>query len=303
VVAVSTVWRSKIALSGSKLIEEIVKLPTKSIELEFRIPALMFEELKPFVDSGDISVVSVHNFFPVPDVLMPSEGSGDAFLLSSDDEQERERAVKYSKRTLETASEVGAAHVVFHLGLVNVGYTKHSLVKSLIDEAVSGSDNGKLLSRVKELRVSNRDQYLENCIRSLDEIIETADKLSVNICLENRLYPIEIPNLEELGMIFERFEGAPLKYWHDVGHAVIQERLGFDSSLDLIRGNAHRMAGVHLHDVRGFRDHLAPGEGEVDFEALKSQLPDDLIYVAEVHQQASVSEMVKAFELLFSLGY
>jgi len=303
VVAVSTVWRSRKVLNGTGLVDEIAQLPTRLIELEFRIPTIMFEELKPFVDNGDISVVSIHNYFPVPDILMPSEGSGDAFLLSSDDEEERSLAVKYSKKTLETASEIGAGHVVFHLGLISIGYTKHSLVKSLIDEALSGSENGSLLSRVKKLRASSRDRYFENCLRSLDEIVETADRLSVTICLENRFYPVEIPNLEELGMIFERYEGAPIRYWHDVGHAVVQERLGFDKSLDLIRGNAHRMAGVHLHDVKGFRDHLAPGKGEVDFSVLKSLLPENIIHVMEVRETASVSEMVSAFDLLYSLGY
>jgi sugar phosphate isomerase/epimerase len=303
VVAVSTVWRSRKVLNGAALIDEIIQLPTRQIELEFRIPAVMFEEMKPVVDKGEISVVSIHNYFPVPDILMPSEGSGDAFLLSSDDEEERALAVKYSKKTLEIASQIGAGYVVFHLGLVSTGYTKHSLQRSLIDEALSGAKNSSMLSRVKKLRAANRDRYFENCLRSIDEIIETAARLSVTMCLENRFYAVEIPNLEELGMIFEKYEGAPIKYWHDVGHGIIQERMGFDRGFDIINANAHRMAGVHLHDVKGFRDHLAPGMGEVDFRSLKTLLPENIIHVVEVRETTSVSEMVNAFELLYSLGY
>lgn len=301
--AISTVWRSRKSVSGKDLIDEMRKLPINGLELEFRIPPLMYEEMIPCLHEGRISIVSLHNYFPVPDILLPSEGSGDAFLLSSDDEDERELAVKYSKKTLRIAKELGVANVIFHLGLIPIEYTKRSIMEALVEEARKGSQNSKLLNKVIDMRESAKGRYLSNCLNSLEELFEEAERLSVTICLENRFYPTEMPNLEEMTMIFERYKGAPVKYWHDVGHAVVQDRLGFDTNDDLIRENVSRMAGVHLHDVFGFKDHLAPGSGEVDFKHIKSVLPEGIFQVIEVHEQATATELVRSIEYLQSLGY
>jgi sugar phosphate isomerase/epimerase len=300
--AISTAWRSRKSRSGLALIEDLRKIPANALELEFRIPPAMFDQMRPLLDHGEFTVVSLHNYFPVPDLLMPSEGSGDAFLLSSEDEEERKLAVKYSAKTLETAAELGAACVVFHLGLIPLEYTKRSIMKSLIEEAL-GSNSWKMRDTVKLMREANRQKHLTNSIRSLEELIPHAEKSGVAICLENRFYPTEIPNLEEMHFIFEKFQGAPILYWHDVGHAVVQERLGFDRAEDLLRENASRIAGIHLHDVRGFEDHLAPGLGEVDFAHLLSVLPDSMIHVVEVHEQVTAEELGRAVRFLTSLGF
>lgn len=300
--ALSTAWRSRKALSGVALIQEIRKTPASALELEFRIPALMFDELRPLLDHGEFKIVSVHNYFPVPDLLMPSEGSGDAFLLSSSDEDERKLAVKYSLKTLETAAVLGARCVVFHLGVIPTASTKRSLMSSLIDEA-RGHGPGNCAAQVKELRKAKRDVHLAQSLRSLEELVPHAERLRVSICLENRYYPTEIPDLDEMHTIFEKFQGAPVRYWHDVGHAVIQERLGFDRQDDLLHENATRIAGIHLHDVRGFEDHLAPGVGEVDFSRLLSLLPGGILHVLEVHDKVTPEEVRQAFRLLEGLGF
>ncbi len=302
-IAVSTAWRSTRVLTGQALFDEITRLPTKAVELEFRIPPVMFEELLPFLERGELSVVSIHNFFPVPDVLMPSEGSGDAFLLSSEDDEERALAVKYSKQTLNIARELRARNVVFHLGLIPLEYTKHSIMRSLIEEVKADGGSRKILGRVRRMREERGKKYFENCLRSLEELVPEAERTGVNICLENRYYPTEIPDNRELMSIFERFGDGPVCYWHDVGHAMIQERIGFDAAEDLLRENAERMAGVHLHDVAGFRDHLAPGSGEVDFARLKSFLPGHAVRVIEVHASTSLSELAGAFDYLDRMGY
>lgn len=300
--AISTAWRSRKSPSGKALIEEIGKLPTRAIELEFRIPLLMLAELCPLLAQGHYRVVSVHNYFPVPDLLLPSEGSGDAFLLSSDDEEERALAVKYSKRTLETAAELGAQCVVFHLGTIPLETTKRSLMRSLIEE-VRSPNTRRTRDMVKGMREAHRKRYLANCMRSLGELIAHARTCGVTLCLENRYYPNEMPDLEEMDLLFEAFDGAPLAYWHDVGHAVVGERLGFDRADDLLKRNATRMAGIHLHDVRDFEDHLAPGLGEVDFQELFSKLPGGIIQVIEVHESTTAEELRRSFRFLSDIGF
>ncbi|MEJ2038089.1 MAG: hypothetical protein P8X55_04050, partial [Desulfosarcinaceae bacterium] len=121
--------------------------------------------------------------------------------------------------------------------------------------------------------------------------------------LQTSGYPTEIPDSRELRIIFERFAEAPIRYWHDVGHAMIQERLGFDRAEELVRENAEKLAGTHLHDVTGYRDHLAPGNGDVDFVRLRSLLPEHAVKVIEVHTSTSLAELAGAFDVLDRLGY
>jgi sugar phosphate isomerase/epimerase len=45
------------------------------------------------------------------------------------------------------------------------------------------------------------------------------------------------------------------------------------------------MIGVHLHDVRGLDDHLAPRQGELDYNAIKPFIKPSIIPVLEVHHK------------------
>jgi sugar phosphate isomerase/epimerase len=58
------------------------------------------------------------------------------------------------------------------------------------------------------------------------------------------------------------------------------------------------MAGIHLHDVRGLDDHLAPGQGEVDFEEIKPFLRPSTIKILEVHSRVPREEVLKGIRLL-----
>ncbi len=55
---------------------------------------------------------------------------------------------------------------------------------------------------------------------------------------------------------------------------------------------ASRIIGVHLHDVSGINDHLAPGLGEVDYRMVASYLPKEAYRVLEV-QSFNTTEQVK----------
>ena len=49
-------------------------------------------------------------------------------------------------------------------------------------------------------------------------------------------------------------------YWHDVGHAEVQHRLGLVDRWRVVRRSpATASSAPHLHDVDGLRDHRAPG--------------------------------------------
>ncbi|MCK4647922.1 hypothetical protein KAT51_00220, partial [bacterium] len=116
-IGLSTAWRSGQIKEGRKLLSQFEEIGIKVLELDYRISKETFKEILPSLKKT-FSVISIHNFFPVPDIL--SEGSGDAFLLSSPDEGERGKAIKYTKKTIEIAQELEAKAVVLHLGKVEM---------------------------------------------------------------------------------------------------------------------------------------------------------------------------------------
>ncbi|MCP2597461.1 hypothetical protein NLC93_06300, partial [Candidatus Aminicenantes bacterium AC-335-G13] len=114
--SLSTSWFKLDEYTAEKLVNEIIGLDIKKIELQYKIKADFWRKLQPLLKKEGIEVSSIHNFFPVPEIL--DKGSGDAFLLTSLDENEFNLAIKYSSRTIEIASEIGASAVIFHCGNV-----------------------------------------------------------------------------------------------------------------------------------------------------------------------------------------
>ncbi len=102
-------------------------------------------------------------------------------------------------------------------------------------------------------------------------------KKGVFLGIENRFHFHEIPDFEEIGLILKTFQGAYIRYWHDVGHARVQENLGIIGHNDLLEAYSEKIIGIHLHDVRGLKDHLAPGQGEIDYEEIKPFLKPPLL--------------------------
>ena len=102
--------------------------------------------------------------------------------------------------------------------------------------------------------------------------------------LENRYHYHELPGIDDFALFFREFEGAPLGYWHDCGHAHAGEVLGLYTALDLLDRYGFRLVGCHLHDARGLDDHLPPGRGEIDFASLISYLKPETLQVIELKQ-------------------
>ena len=89
-------------------------------------------------------------------------------------------------------------------------------------------------------------------------------------------------------------------YWHDVGHAQINERLGIAPHLEFLQRYKSRMIGVHLHGMHETRDHLAPFDGDLDLNPLLPFFPKDMIRVIE-SRYASVEQIKAAVDILNSL--
>ena len=87
-------------------------------------------------------------------------------------------------------------------------------------------------------------------------------------------------------------------YWHDVGHAQVNENLSLIPPGSLLKNYGDRLIGIHLHDTAGLEDHLAPGTGEIDFTLLKSYLKSDTLTVLELKPQTPEFEVIQGIRFI-----
>lgn len=299
--SISTSWTSSQATTVAELINPILELGVRAIELEYRVTEGMFKELLPALRRKEPAASSVHNFFPVPPILRKEEGSGDAFLLSSPERDERERAIQYTIRTLEFAYEAEARVVVLHLGFTDMD-DEYQQLKKEYQKNHSLDLKGRVRSLVTERRQISQ-KYLDAALFSLDKLWRCAEQLSLKLGIENRNTLREVPDAEEMDSIFQRFEGAPIGYWHDTGHAAAQELfygVGHEAQLSRF---ADRLIGVHLHDAEAGNDHMAPGMGDIDFKMVRKYVSLSAIRVVEVHSGIKMDDLRNGIQFLKGLGF
>lgn len=302
---ISTAWKSNEVTTGDELLKELSEAGISQIELDFRITFPIFQQLLPAIKQGRLKVLSVHNYFPLPDIIPLDKANADAFPLSSLDNDERQQGLHYTIKTIQVAHELGAGGVVVHLGRVGTVFQK-KYYRQLYDSGELWREKGQIfLEEQKKLREINKQRHLDKLFDSLEKILKEAEKLQTPIGIENRLYINEIPNSDEIGLLLRKFSGSPLYYWHDTGHAAIQENLGLYEQRDLLTRFSSHLLGVHFHDIRGREDHLAPGRGVIDFSSLLPFIKDGcrpLIKVVEVHPKVSKEELLASLDYLVSLG-
>ena len=299
---ISTVWKSGEFKNGQKLMESITRLGFREIELEYRISQDTFEGIKQFLKkTNDVKIVSVHNFFPIPEIH--ETGGADIFHFSAENAEERSLAVKYAIKTIQIAADLGARAVVLHLGRVHMDTLSLELF-SLLDAGMSGTD--EYISKRNEIRMlrdRKKGKTLDMMLLSMEEIQKAAEKYDVSIGIENRYFFEECPNFEEMDVIFEEFGGGRIGYWHDAGHAQVQENLGFVRVKDLLSAYGKFLVGFHLHDVKGHSDHHVPGIGEVDFKLLKKYIKKDTVKILEIHPRETEKDLMAGVDFLKNMSF
>jgi len=303
VLGISSVYYSKQIDDGARLLDELAALEFDGIELEYRVRPETLRQMgkRP---GRDIPVLSVHAFFPNP-VGAGEEGSGaNAYLFSSPDRQERDTAVRFGVATLEAADRVGARAVVLHLGRVPVAQELLAEYRRLA--SAEGPPTPALLEAVAAVLAARqrlREPHLDAVLRSVERLNREALRRGLLLGIENRFHPHEIPLHDEAGLILREFDGGAVRYWHDVGHALNHQRLGIGTQDAWLAAYGSRLAGTHLHDIRGGQDHLAPGTGEADFAAILRHLSADAIKILEIRPNVPREELLAARDLLRSLGF
>jgi sugar phosphate isomerase/epimerase len=300
--AISTAWRSEILDSGKEIVEDILDLGVKALEMEYRVSLSDLKEMEPYLRDGRMTVTSVHNIFPLPRHIPKSMANGEFVSLSSTHDRERKSAVAYTLKTMEWAKKLGAGAVVLHMGRASMDGVMGFLIEAY-NRGMTGTREGKaFIAEHKEVRGRLGKPLLEAALKSLQTLAGEAQQQGILLGIENRYNIQDFPGLEEFKVIFREFRNSPIRYWHDMGHATTQENLGLVAKGELLENFGGLLLGTHLHGCRGYHDHYAPGSGEEDYSLLKKFLKPETLRVVEAHSRTTREELLRGLEFLKEEG-
>jgi sugar phosphate isomerase/epimerase len=291
--AISTSWMKEPEKGMKYWLTELKELGVHAVELSYRVDHQQLADFESLQKKMGFQVSSIHNFCPTPDDEPSPRHPSNYYRLSSQDEHERTQAVKWTKIAVDTAARVGASVVVIHAGVIDV---EDERVPKLFDMFAAGESSTPEFKqereRILKARADQAKPYVQALEKSLETVVKYAKTQHVTIGLETRYYPLEMPNFDEIGYFLNRFPDG-MGYWHDVGHAEINDRLGIKPHLDFLKAYQARLIGMHIHGIQGRRDHMAPFDGDMDLNKVKPFLNPKIIKVIESKPGASF-ELIKA---------
>lgn len=281
---------------------DIKETGADGIELGYKISLESLQRIKPLLQELKIPVSSVHNFCPLPDDGPSPRHPSNYYRLSALDDNERQRAVAWTKKAVDTAAELQAAVVVIHAGTVETGDDLcERMLKFCKQQQGNLQEFRQVRDRFLQLRRENQPVFFKAVRQSLSEILPYARQNGIKIGLETRYYPTEIPNFDEAGELLSLFHAQGLYYWHDVGHAEVNDRLGITPHLDFLNVYRDQTIGFHLHGVESVTDHLAPFTGDFDLTKVFPFFRPGHIKVIESHGQATREQISRAVARLKGL--
>jgi sugar phosphate isomerase/epimerase len=287
---ISTCWWENRALNGQDIIHEILDLGLNGVELEYRIPNTLFRQMMPLLNKT-VQVLSIHNYFPRLEEFGDAKPSGDMFLLSSIDKDERSRAIQYTIKTMEHASDLEVMPVILHLGHVDMS-NPFDQFNDLYSKGTLNSEAGHFfVQEQRKARAGRIQNHLDAVLFSLDRLNNEAVKKGVLLCIENRYHFHEIPDFKEIGTILNAFKGGNVRYWHDMGHAAVQEKMGLAIQKEFLKTYSKDMVGVHIHDVTELDDHLPPGKGDMNYQEFTPMIKSAAIHILEIDSKTNREDL------------
>lgn len=299
--SLSTMWaqQDRFVADMHEFVRETLALGYDAIEISHLTPADAFERLLAYAQAP---ISSIHA--PAPLSRDASNRANSSLNLAALDDAERRVAIDYTKASIDHTKAAGGRFVVLHLGAVGSPMFDDELqLRRLWD---SGKKDGERVEALRAAIVARRaaeaEPWLAKARETLGELVHHAEGAGVALGIENRLHYHEIPQPAECAMLLEGIAPELAGYWHDVGHAEVQWRLGLVDKRLWLDTNGARCTGTHLHDVTGLADHRAPGNGDVDWDYIRDGLPPTALRVFEINQGQPAEAVANAIPFLSDRG-
>lgn len=261
-------------------------------------------KIEQILSSGHLPVTSVHQ--PAPWVVDANGRGNPHFNLASVDPDERRGALAYAKVSIALAARVGASRLIVHLGQVTdvpEMFPEELQMRRMYDSGRAGEAR---FAELREAAIAKRKGAAEPNVaagrQSLVELVHEAERHHITIGLENRYHFHEIPQPLEYEELLDGLTLEQAGYWHDVGHAEVLHRLGFNDRNEWLDRLSSRCVGAHLHDVLGIGDHRSPGDGDVDWGYVVAGLRHLPGYTLEINQHQSDDQVRQAIGRLERIG-
>ncbi len=279
------------------MLREIRDLGFEYAELSHGIRLSLLEGILQAVDAGEMKISSLHNFCPLP--VGVSYAAPNLYQFSAERPREREQAERYTRKTIELAARVKAPVVVLHLGSVEMSNYTDKLL-DLLERGVQDTPKyQKLCAELEQKREAKKEPFLDRVKEVLKRVLPAAEAAGIRLGAENREALEELPFESDFQFLFRELTSPSLGYWHDTGHAQIKEHMGFISHRMQLESLQNSLYGLHLHDVRfPGRDHCPPGDGTVDFAALKPFIKPEHIKVFELSPSLKPEDVRRGVEYL-----
>ena len=270
-----------------------------AIEVAHSTAAVPFERLMSY---AGVPISSIHA--PAPLVRDGANRANSSLNLAALDDAERREIIDYTKNSIDLTKQAGGRFVVVHLGGVGSKMFDDELqLRRLYD---SGTRDGEQVETLRAAIITRREQeagpWLVKARETVLELAAHAERQGIGIGLENRLHYHEIPQPSEVEPLLDGIAPEVAGYWHDVGHAEVQWRLGLVDKREWLDRNGARCLGTHLHDVDGIGDHRAPGKGDVDWTYIRDGLPPTALRVFEISQTQPIEAVAGAIGFLRDRG-
>jgi sugar phosphate isomerase/epimerase len=291
--AFSTCWNSVRHRRGDEMLQEIVDLGFRAVELGHGIRTPLVEGINQFLSEGALEVTSLHNFCPLPIDVM--QAAPDCFQCTSHRPGERARALRHTLKTIDWAAKLEAKRVVLHLGSVPMA----RMSRRLLDHLKNGKTSDQKYVNLKQRAVRKRAKldYYARVADWLTNIVEHAKQAGIRLGVENRIEIDTFPSEEEFRRLFQGFDPGVLGYWHDFGHAQIRQHLTLSNHREWFIEMLPHLIGCHVHDVKNpDSDHQLPFVGDTPFSELVPLISPSVPLVWELRPSIKPAEIRAALQ-------
>ncbi len=286
---------------------EMAGLGFERAELSHGVKIVLVPGILRALEEGIIKVGSTHNFCPLPPGIM--QAAPNLFEPSATDYREHGQWLRYTKRSIDFAAQIGARVVVCHLGSVSFFWSEPGRkLKEYLQTHPNAVRDGDVKytalrqKAVEKLRKRMKPFWTQTQA-SVREILDHAGAKNVKLGFENREKFEELPLDDDYAEFVAGLPaGAAAGYWHDTGHADIKRSMGLIDHRVHLQQNASRLVGFHLHDVVARdQDHQPIGTGHIDFKMISEFWRPEQELVLELGPRVTTEEVVSSKKKLEAL--